>query len=328
MKIFKTIFSAVVITGLLSCSADPGELKVPNVLGEKLTTDADYFTEVKVDILFVIDNSGSMSDFQSKLRDGLSEFTKIFYKNKLLDFHIGVVTSDNSVLKTLGRGGAFVDRKTIDGQEILKGLLNVGTSGGATEKFFNISVDALTPPLVNSSNSGFYRQEAHLAVFFLTDADDQSSYSPEDFVEGLLALKRGRAEKITLVGGVLPVGVACNRSGEPDPEKIEEAILLLEGERLDICEPDFGAELARISNEIFKNISFVPLDVLPDPGTIQIKFGSQIIPNAFGTGWTYNLKENKIYFGADLELKEEPQGTRLQITFNKRVGIVEKEEEK
>ncbi len=50
-------------------------------------------TAPKVDMLFVVDNSGSMSDEQAMLADSFQTFIDQFMLRNV-DFHIGIITTD------------------------------------------------------------------------------------------------------------------------------------------------------------------------------------------------------------------------------------------
>lgn len=68
--------------------------------------------------------------------------------------------------------------KTIDGnfEQVLTENLKTGMriDGSATEQPFDAVRFALSEPLLSTENAGFLRPNAGLAIFLLTDADDQS----------------------------------------------------------------------------------------------------------------------------------------------------------
>ena len=48
----------------------------------------------KVDILFVVDDSGSMSNHQTNLSSNIGRFLEAFFGRVSIDYHIGVVSTD------------------------------------------------------------------------------------------------------------------------------------------------------------------------------------------------------------------------------------------
>jgi len=66
-------------------------------------------SNVKADLLFMVDNSGSMDAMQAELRTRFPQFLEVFHElaqqGTLVDLHIGVVTSDYGAGKTGSGGG-------------------------------------------------------------------------------------------------------------------------------------------------------------------------------------------------------------------------------
>ena len=165
-----------------------------------------------VDILFVIDDSGSMADKQSNLRSNFPNFINVLntVQGGLPDIHLGVVSSDMGVLATDGQigprlepvgAGGCADRGK-DGRLLVNGATVTGTfisdikqsdgsrvdnydgdlatvfgqmaSLGANGCGFEQHLHAMQRALEpgNTANQGFIRNDAFLAVIFLADEDD------------------------------------------------------------------------------------------------------------------------------------------------------------
>jgi hypothetical protein len=163
--------------------------------------------EKDVDILFVIDNSGSMEAEQQSLQ---ANFPKMMQVLETLDggapnMHIGVVTSDMGQHATDGNGNAAVGGCTgagengvlrsatgINGNYIVDELVSgnvrnrnytgtlgdafasiagVGISGCGIEQHLSAAEAALQNKV---TNAGFVRPEAKLAVIVIADEDDCS----------------------------------------------------------------------------------------------------------------------------------------------------------
>jgi hypothetical protein len=53
----------------------------------------------------------------------------------------------------------------------------------------------------------------------------------------------------------------------------------------------------------------------PQPDTIFVTFGSQTVPNDPKKGWVFDPVRNALVFGDEIDLKEEPQGTQVEVDF-------------
>lgn len=162
----------------------------------------------QVDILFVVDSSGSMAPKQQRLQDSfLSFIEELVAAEPPIDFHIGVVSTDTDneatrgVLRTWKSSGA--DRSYIactpktdgtgsicntasptDDQTTQKNtarnafqtMSDVGISGSAQERGLLAAYYALQNPanLAADGTNGFIRPEASLYIVAVSDEDDAS----------------------------------------------------------------------------------------------------------------------------------------------------------
>jgi len=153
----------------------------------------------QLDILWVVDNSASMSPLQTNLVNNFSSFITGF-KSKGYDFHMGVTSTDAYLGEFRGDTRFFSLRDGTDnslyGQgadthsgtfTILPTTLNLNTvfttnatqqaSGSGDERAFSSFKDVLSSPL----NAGFLRPQSFLAVIILSDEDDFSSKTRVEF---------------------------------------------------------------------------------------------------------------------------------------------------
>lgn len=159
------------------------------------------------DILFVIDNSGSMKDKQDDLRANASAFINEI-SNSDNQYHIGIVTTDllspgdggrlrivrpgNDAANGAANGARFLSRPDPQAaniaalrQEVIDTfnatIKSLGTNGSSNEMglgAFRYALDAAAHPDVGAYNAGFLRSDADLAIIILTDEDD-CSFKPE-----------------------------------------------------------------------------------------------------------------------------------------------------
>jgi hypothetical protein len=156
----------------------------------------------KVDLLFVIDNSGSMADEQQALIASFPEFVTGIQQQleNAESYHIGIVTSDaysgnepgctdlgNLVTKTAGAdasnqtctpftsGARFMDESEPDLSGKFACAGQVGSEGSGDEKQIQallraLAVDQNGP---GGCNEGFIRDDALLVIVIITDEDDK-----------------------------------------------------------------------------------------------------------------------------------------------------------
>lgn len=152
-----------------------------------------------VDLLFVIDNSGSMEDEQANLISSFPGFISAMREqlSEDLGYHVGITTSDlylgnldcpyegALVTSTLGGGssgqscgpyssGARYMTENDDLAAKFSCAAQVGIEGDGDERPMQTMLAALSPQLTGagSCNAGFLRDDALLVVVLITDEED------------------------------------------------------------------------------------------------------------------------------------------------------------
>lgn len=166
----------------------------------------------KIDILFVIDNSGSMAEEQDNLASNFPMFAQLIdtYMNSAgmqLDYHVAVTTTDRvfsstQIITLPGQAPIMLPGESgtgADGKLLTKGngpdcgmprkylqrgdqdvvnkfscIAKQGTSGSPDEMPLDAMKLALVDRVTDGTNAGFLRPDALLAVVFLTDEEDCS----------------------------------------------------------------------------------------------------------------------------------------------------------
>jgi hypothetical protein len=167
----------------------------------------------QMDILFVIDNSESMSGEQANLIANFPGFVSVLddFRNAdgdPVDYHVGVTTTgvskrlkigpisdtihgEDGHLQT-GDGGCgmtrgWLERDDADVSTKFSCAANVGTDGSVDEMPLEAARLALGDRVTDGSNAGFLREDALLAIVMLTDEQD-CSYIPYDINLGLFGV--------------------------------------------------------------------------------------------------------------------------------------------
>lgn len=318
------IFVTLAAMLTLSCSEKSSYLlRIPDpaaAVSEKGMEPQDLTFTPTVDILFVVDDSGSMSTHQTNLVRNMQLFIDALKQNQELDYHIGVVSTDMRDPERSGRLQGkvpFVTANMSNGLDILRESLRVGTSGSTTELSFEPVRAALTQPLKDVDNRGFYRPDSHLAIFFITDAEDQSNYDVNTYITFLTNLKYGQKEKIVTYGALVPQSSSGCPSDGGAPIRILELIKHFNGLEFSLCDPEFGLKLAGLAEDLARRIgSIIPLNKIPALKTIEVRYGTQIIPEDPINGWQYNPSTISLELGPAFEFDpNQPEGTEIEIRF-------------
>ncbi len=159
----------------------------------------------KMDVLFIIDDSGSMAEEQSNLATNFPRFVEVLdaYRTDTgepLDYRLGVTTTGTNVttrisfpssipfppmeISEMGPEGAlqqecgmtrrWIERADTDVAGTFSCVAQVGTSGSGVEMPLYALELALTDRVSDGTNAGFLREDALLAVVILSDENDCS----------------------------------------------------------------------------------------------------------------------------------------------------------
>ena len=201
--------AAAVSSAVFACSSDPVENRFGTdggtAGGELPDTGLSLGGEPakedtackKMDLLFVIDNSGSMGEEQANLKTNFPKFVDILNKFKTksgdpIDYRIAVTTTgvtahivtsfggfdqvgdDGKFRTTSGMSRAWLERTDTKITTLFQSIANVGTSGPSYEMPLEGGRLALRDRL-KDSNAGFVRDDALLGVVYMTDEEDCST---------------------------------------------------------------------------------------------------------------------------------------------------------
>ncbi len=343
----RLLFTLVVLGALLSACSEKQAFKLESETNIFKQNEPKYAR--KIDILWVIDNSGSMQNSQQNLAKNFDSFISSFI-GRNLDFQMAVTTTeaykDLYVVDPMTEESGFSDLR--DGNEIdgpsghsivnqntpdLKAnfLSNIlqGIMGAGDERPFQ----SIVATLDNANNDGFLREGSFLAVIIVSDEDDFShdgkdsiggQYSnPElhvsdDYYQYLDDLTRG--DSLLTMFSVSAIAIpdkSCldNLIGSGGGQKIGQRLMELvdktQGIIGDICS-DFSKSLKDISGKILSLATQFPLNRTPDVKTIVVKVDGSIIPRDNENGWSYNTDSNSIIFNGEAIPN---QGAEIKVDF-------------
>ena len=235
----------------------------------------------QVDILIVIDNSGSMNEEQQNLSDKL---VALISELKYVDWQINVITTDSNCQRL---PDLPITPETVGMDAIFRDAVREGTSGNASERGMQESMDHIEGDC--TQDQPWLREEANLAVLVVSDEDeDRSSRYFNKLEDWLLDLEMQNyfaGENLIFYGIIWHPDKLCP-TGQSEGNLYAEAIEATGGLWGSICDSDYSKTLNAISADIRLNLQLeFFLRYKPIITTITIDLDGKIYNNA----WTLDL---------------------------------------
>ena len=320
----KQVLAVLVLVAALGCSdselrviyEEPTLYEQPDALGPTIWTDEFQQRTVEAsDILFVVDDSCSMSDEQEELDSNFESFITSFVGTNL-DYHIGVTRAalspgdqnDWGILEQLPDGSRWIDPDTEDMVGAFTSIANVGTGGGDCEMALQASFSALTyQSNPGAPNEGFYREDALLTLVLISDEIDHGQdWTPFGGCEGippseytpwwLYSLKgyNGQDNLIfTAIVGDRPGGCDDNGNEADEGEGYWEVIDEVGGHFLSVCSADWSEFLTQLGFEAAGLKTSFQLRRIPVESTLEVLIDGEAPDPSI---WSYDRTRNAIDF--------------------------------
>lgn len=315
-KFLQSLLGAAVLLTAGCGARDPHFAILPKSQGYLLNA----VTSNKVDILWLIDNSGTMGPKQTNLANSINSFMDKF-SSKNMDYRIAVVTTDIRPVdpaapadpNVSGQGACFVGSPSIitpstpNAAAALATNANVGFFGSSDAHGLNAVSLALSEPNLSECNSGFLRADAFLAVIEFSDADDNTSATVNgllnylDQVKPPISTANGGSVRSYFVSSMVVDDLSkaeCQALG-PFSElgtKFLNIANATGGTIASICDADFSQGLLAVSNKILESSTAIQLASVPDQSTIIVYQNGSQISKSSSNGWTFESSTNRIIF--------------------------------
>ena len=273
----------------------------------------DTFTQdgtVDVDILFVIDNSGSMGSNQANIKNNFDTFMNAFTAAGV-SYQIALITTDSADFV-----GDIITNTTADPvTEFNDQVDSIGTRGSAYEKGLWYAYESTTTGDASSgSSTGFQRSGARLVVVYVSDEPDFSDHSygsggsttmtPSDYSASLLSLKSSSAlVSAHAIAGDYPTGCTSN-GGAQFGEGYYDVVSDLSGTFMSICASDWSTTMDTLARESLSQLAFALSDT-PIEDTIQVS-----VDGISSTDWVYETSSNTVIFTVS-----PPDGSSIIIDY-------------
>jgi hypothetical protein len=327
---------------ITSNDADSPSAVVPlSGAGTFETHQVDEFIQLSgqdVDVLFVVDNSGSMSEEQSNLANNFSKFIgeAATWNN---DYHLAVTTTDVEA-----EGGRFVGSPRFLTKSTIGTFSNnikVGTNGSGTEQGLLAAQLALSLPNTSDSsiactkdadcsspdgcydgfcggpNRGFLRQDASLEIVLVSDEEDQSPSDLSFYLNFFKSLKGFFNDNLLHIHVIVgPPGSCSSSNGDAGAGlRYRDIAQSTGGNVASICESNFATALKSIGEIAFGlKVQFF-LSRPAEAATIAVTVNGAACLSSGGANWTYNAPSNSVVFNEAGGCMPQP-GEKIRIEYD------------
>ena len=326
----------------LRFALDSGAVHTASMVGRgaaqaEQTDDFVQEPEAKVDVLFVVDNSGSMMEEQQSLGSNFAAFLTAATAASV-DYRIGVTTTgmdaspggwsvcpggadggeNGRLFPVSGSSPRIITRSTPNAAGVFAFNTHVGVCHW-NEQGLEGAYRALSSPLLhavddprtsqpNDGNGGFLRPEARLAIIFVTDEEDFSN-QPVSFYETYFrALKDNDPSKLSVSAITGPQDLSTCSTASSSGSRYIQLARATGGVVESICTPNWAESLKKLSTTTFGPKRVFPLTNQPsDAAQIVVKVDGQQV-----AGWTYDAATNAIVFGEGMA---PPAGAYIEVTY-------------
>lgn len=275
-----------------------------------------------VDILWIIDNSISMAEEQGLVAVGFRTFLDALeVEGAALDLHIGVVTTDMDDTNP-DRGRLVGEPAWLTGDEQdfeieFRSRAHVGTLGSDFEQGLGAAWLALDEAGTEGVNAGFLREDANLALIFVSDENDCSNggafpsgsdaalcYDRQDdlvpiseFVRRFakVPLGDGRTIASAIAGPAASEGCSTATPGHRYSTTAEK----MDGLFGDVCDSDYSGLMTAIASQILAPARVFSLDNAAQAGSIQVLVDEDEIAEDPDHGWWYDEEYQAVRFDGD-----------------------------
>ncbi len=327
----KLLFGMLVATAFLNISCSKGSFSLMS--DEAVFTQSVTQTNVKVDILWVVDNSGSMETSQANVANNFQAFINKFQQTNF-DYQIAVTTTeawrapvDNNTDLARFRDGTdltsysgikVIRPDTPDLEQTFITNITQGTRGSGDERPWQSLREALS--LQANLDEPFPRPDALLAVIILADEDDfshngnnnvQSVANPYDnpilhdpmmYHQFLYNLTNSTDTKSNFIVNAIGIWdqtcldqLNTTFTGRRILRRVEPVVDATGGYKGSLCD-DFTDVLSGITDTILERSTAFQLGREPYIPSIVVKINGVVIPMDPINGWSYEPNGMLIVF--------------------------------
>jgi hypothetical protein len=283
----------------------------------------------KVDVLLVVDDSGSMASKQAALGQHFADFVGAAGG---VDFQIAVtststqvdspanctVTGFGSVAGCGHLAGPILTRQTPGLAQVFAAQVALGVQGDSTEQGFGGAFEALAATAIYGGPAAtFLRPDARLAVVVMSDASDQSNQPAAYYLRYFDEVKASTGVQVVTLSAISSTGASppaaqaatCTYDGTnavPNPYAVAAAET--GGAFEEICSADWAGTMSRIGRAVFAPTTITSLALHRDAaagGVVSVAVNGAPLAGGIqggATGWWLDAEINAIHFNQPVAL--------------------------
>jgi hypothetical protein len=248
-----------------------------------------------LDVIFVIDNSGSMNTFQQELASQVGAFMNVFSLSGA-NYHLAAITTDEaSFISYLGV--PWIDSLYVNPVVWLQQVIDsVGIRGSGIERGIEMAKYALEGDA--APGGGFLRDSATLVIIYVSDEPDGSTNGWNSYVNFFDTFKPSfNLMKHFAVIGNPPSGCAAGIANNRNIQfgaGYYDMTQRYNGNWYSICAADWGQQMQNLANTVTTRKYFELDETDPIESTITVSVNGQITTN-----WVYDVASNTVGFNDD-----------------------------
>jgi len=286
----------------------------PVILNDRV----EYFTQDTsrngdVDILWVIDDSGSMADNQDALSRNFNSFITQFLDKKI-DFKMAITTTDGTSTrngKMIGDSSKLTSASAIGNRNAFINnfmkWVKVGTSGSGIEQGLKTASSFL-----DRYGASYLRDDAYLAIVFLSDEEDQSGKAITNYLSQYQAAKRSKG--MVKAYSIVTQNLQSTKQWETLGVRYNAVSKATGGTMSDISE-DFSSTLKDIGGSIVNLVDRFALAESPYQDKISVFVNSIKMES----GWSFDINSHSLKFNANAIPVE---GAKIEIRYQVKASVL------
>lgn len=267
----------------------------------------------KVDLLIVIDNSGSMEYEQKNMASRVKNLLSVM---KGLDWQIAVTTTDprditlgdGRLVQLTGKKGSYILTSAMadaEAQTLLGATLQRSEVGSGDEQAIYVTYRAIERSLsASGGNVNFIRSDAQLAVLTISDEDESKNGTKNDpqSLLNFISQTYGGQKAFSFHSIITrPGDTACkSTNGYAYGYRYEQFSKLTGGVIGDVCASDYAAQVSGIADGVRKTLKTFTLTCAPVVDSVR---SISVLKDGQPYAGAYTMNGVNMVFSADL-----PQG--------------------
>jgi hypothetical protein len=269
-------------------------------------------SEAAVDILWVIDDSGSMADEQDALGKNFQSFIDQFLQQNV-DFKMAITTTDGTSTRNgrmVGDSGMLTrasaqGNRTAFTNNFMK-WVKVGTAGSGIEQGLKTSTS-----FFDRYGASFLRSDAYLVVVYLSDEEDQSDKKVSEYLTKLQALKtnKGMVKAYSIVT-VKDYGNEWETIGKRYIE-VSNATAGTVGD----IKKEFAPMLKDIGGRILNLLDSFALSEAPYQNAVEVYVNNLKVQS----GWVFDSAQRTVKFNTGSVPTE---GAKVEVRYKVKANVV------